>query len=245
MQTVPAQRSCRATASGSVACTITCSGATSSQNAIAASAVGARSRSRCGPRSRCVSTASRRSAGSVREASTSSRRRDLRRAVGVGADHDEAARRRAVLGLGDQVGGGPVRIEVVERQHQHLARPGLEVDADAVPDEVLRGGDVRAARARRSRRPRASVSVPYAQAATAAVPDTRQISVAPPSARGGEHRRGDLARGRVDAARKHDPLDAGDPRRHRQHQRAGRVDRRPERHVAAGGARRRGTARRP
>ena len=52
-----------------------------------------------------------------------------------------------VLGLGQKVGGDPVRIVVAVGDDQHFRRAGDHVDADRAEDLALGGGDIGVARA--------------------------------------------------------------------------------------------------
>ena len=78
-------------------------------------------------------TSSIRDAGRSRGAATASASSAL-----VG--HQDRLAVGAVLGLGEQVGGARGRVGGLVGDHEHLARPGGQVDRDAARDEQLRRG---------------------------------------------------------------------------------------------------------
>ncbi len=60
---------------------------------------------------------------------------------GVVGDQDRLCR-HIVLGLGEQVGGDPVRIVAAVGHHQHFRRPGDHVDADGAEHLALGRRDI-------------------------------------------------------------------------------------------------------
>ena len=137
-------------------------------------------------------------------------------------------RRHVMLGLGQKVGGDPVRIVAAVGDHQHFRRPGDHVDADRAEHLALGGGDIGIAGAddlgdRPDRLGAIGKGGDRLRAADAV--DLRNA--------------GDIGRHqhqRIDdaARRRHhhdDALDAGHPGRHGVHQHRARIARRAARHI--------------
>ena len=228
----PRRRCARAgaSASGSAVSSSRCSGAITFTASSAATA----SSTRTDPSAGCAgshSISSRRAASASRRVERGARRRRPPRASHVD-QHGRAA--GAVLGLREQVGGGERRRERSRRRRPRpRTGPANDVDADAAGDLALGQRRRSGCRARRSRRPAAMVSVPYASAAIAWAPPIRYTSVDPGERGGGERGVGHPAVGRRRHA-EHELVDPGELRGDGGHQHGRRVGGPTAGHVQTG-----------
>ena len=192
-----------------------------------------RRRARCG-RPRRAWPRLRRARSRTDEEHRRARARRASPTVVVPRDRRVASAARTVLGLGEQVDRDEHRIDGVVGDDHDLRRPGVAVDRRRRPgDLALRLGDVRVARARRSRRPRES-SRCRRPARRSPARRRRGTPRRPPASRGRrEDRVGHRAVGSGRHAQ-HDLRNTGDPRRERGHQHRRRERRPAARHVAAG-----------
>ena len=184
----------------------------------------------CGRRPR-ASTRLRRAASAATSNASSARSTPRRDLVVPRDERDRAA--RTVLGLREQVGRDPRRVDRVVGDDRDFGRTGEPVDADDAEHLPLGLGHVRVARPDDDVDRHGSISVPNASAAIACAPPMRYTSSTPASAAAARIDGGDRAVGSGRHAQ-HDLGDARDARRDRGHQHRRRVARATAGHVAAG-----------